>query len=73
MKPLSDERKETAMKIRLYFDPIDVEVPDEMTGDFYDEGVLCDVDLMIDVVNENWDALVDPSLPTLGAVARVRE
>lgn len=59
------------MRVRLYFDPLEIDVPDQDLGDFYDEGILADVDNMINYINENWDTLVDPSLPTLGAVVEV--
>lgn len=53
------------MKLKLYFAPCEVYVPDELL-----ESVPADFNSvqLIDWVNENWDVLVDPSLPTLDAV-----
>jgi hypothetical protein len=52
------------VKLRLTFEPIVIEVPD----DFYDPDADDGTDGLIDYVNENWSELVDPSMPPLAEV-----
>jgi hypothetical protein len=54
------------MKARLYFEPLDVDLKDEPIAE---AGLyLVSTDDLLTYIEENWDRLVDPTEPVVGAL-----
>ena len=51
------------VKIRIYFEPLIVEIPDD---EVLQADLSLDVDELTTYVEENWDRFVDPTEPVIG-------
>jgi len=55
------------MKVRLYFEPLTIEIPNGDIPIGVENGEI-DSEELLTYIEENWDKLVDPTEPVVGAI-----